>query len=73
MKAFRADGVKGSFIAETAKEAAIGFFSKYPNARKCDIREGEYSEGFFTITISKNNTFYKADNVTKKMINDLPC
>lgn len=72
MKAFRADGAKGFFIADSAKQAAIGFFNKYPAARKCDIREGDYSEGFFTLTISRNSSQYKADNVTKKMINDLP-
>lgn len=71
MKAFRAVNNKGSFIAESAKEAAIGFFNKFPTARKCDIREGEYEDGFFTQALGRNISSFRMDDVTKKMIADL--
>lgn len=71
MNVFRADSNKGSFIGETAKEAAIGFFNKFPTARKCDIREGTYEDGFFTLAISRNSTNFRMNDVTKKMIDSL--
>jgi hypothetical protein len=71
MKAFKAFGSKGSFVADTAKEAALGFFEKFPSSRKCDIREGEYEDGFFTIAISRTDNSIKLNDITKKMVVDL--
>lgn len=73
MKAYRAYSKTGNVTAETPKKAAEKFFLEFPKARKCNILSGEVSGNFFTIIYGTgNNRPEKWNDVTKKMINELP-
>jgi hypothetical protein len=49
MKAFQAHAKGGSVTATTPRAAALAFFERYPNRRKCSITSGEADGHFFTV------------------------
>ena len=76
MKAYQAYGADSStFTADTPRKAALGFFSAFPNKRKCNVIEGETDGIFFTVRYGRKSegqwpSYYK--DVTKKAAADLP-
>lgn len=68
---FMASGPDGAnYVGSSPKEAAEGYFSKYPNKRKCDVHEGLIDGHFFTLVMRKNSQRWK--DITKKTFSSLP-
>lgn len=72
MKAYQAYA-KGGFTvtAENPRDAALLFFRKFPDKRKCNIIEGEHDGQFFTITygpVSQGMWPRSYKDVTRKTI-----
>lgn len=75
MKEFRAYSKHGAVCAATPKAAALAFFEKFPNARKCDIIEGKSDGHFFSVTYGRasNGEWPQSfKEVTKKTAQTLP-
>lgn len=73
--AYRAYSKHGARSAETPRAAATAFFEAFPNARKCDIVQGETDGQFFTVKYGRASvgewpTHWK--EVTKKTAPTLP-
>lgn len=73
---FKAFSKHGYCIGESPRDAALKFFEKYPNARKCSIIQGKSDGYFFTVIYGKWSEsewpdYYK--NVTRKTAIELPC
>jgi hypothetical protein len=50
-KAYRASATGGYGVtADTPRAAALKFFEKFPNKRKCSVMEGTVDGVFFTMT-----------------------
>lgn len=65
----------GYCIGESPRDAALKFFEKYPNARKCEIIEGKSDGRLFTVIYGKASEFDWPDyykNVTRKTVMALP-
>lgn len=67
--AFKAYSKHGHVTADTPQAVRDKFFETFPNARKCDIVEGQYDGQFFTVRYGRASagewpTFFK--DVTKK-------
>lgn len=75
MKAYKAYAKGDSVVADTPRKAAVQFFAKHPNRRKCNVITGE-DEGFFFVvkfTVGKRSTWPTAwSDVTAKTVADLP-
>lgn len=75
MKAFQAYSNHGRATRNNARAAALAFFEAFPKARKCNVIEGESSNGFFTVTYNLRETGKRAqrwDDITKKQVQTLP-
>ena len=76
MRAYQARGT-GCNVVVTAgpRAAALAFFSKFPEKRKCNISEGDLNGNFFMVSYGR-----KSDgewprswkDITKKLIYTLP-
>ena len=75
MKAYQAySSIHGNVTADTAKQAALLFFEKFPKARKCNIVQGTTDGRFFTVTYGRASTgewpeSYK--DITRKTIDTI--
>lgn len=75
MKAFQAYAKESRVTRDTPRDAAIAFFEKYPNKRKCSVIEGETDGQFFTISYgraSEGNWPASWKDVTRKTALELP-
>lgn len=73
MKQYQAWAKGGAkFTANTPRAAAEGFFSKFPDRRKCRVTEGEYDGFFFTVTYGRGQWPQSWKDVTRKSAADLP-
>jgi hypothetical protein len=74
MKAFRAFGNDAGVTAETPRKAALAFFERFPNKRKCDVVAGESEGGFFSVRLSlvASGGAQTFKDVTKKTAAALP-
>lgn len=74
MKSFQAYAKESRVTRDTPRAAAIAFFEKYPNKRKCDVTTGEIDEGFFTMTFNLRSREMPRSwkDVTKKTALELP-
>ena len=75
MKAYQAYAANLKTTAETPRQAAAQFFTKFPNKRKCSVIEGETDGHFFTVyygRASEGKWPSSWKDVSKKMVNDLP-
>ena len=75
MRAFQAYGAAGRATEPTARAAALAYFERFPNSRKCDVVQGETDGVFFTVTYGRASLgqwpeSYKS--VTKKSAATLP-
>jgi len=77
--AFKASSKHGHCSAHTPRQAALDFFARFPNARKCDIIQGELDVKeygtFFVVklTIGVKSTWPTSwDDITKKTAASLP-
>lgn len=73
--AYKASSKHGHTTAHTPRKAAEAFFTKYPNARKCDIIQGEDDGLFFVVrfTIGVKSTHpTRWEDVSKKLLTTLP-
>lgn len=51
--AYRASAKDGAALtAATPRGAAMGFFERFPNKRKCNVQRGEVDGIFFTVRFS---------------------
>lgn len=74
---FRAYGKGGigGVTAATPKAAALAFFEKFPERRKCNVIEGETDGHFFSVKFGLNADGNKPQSwkgVTKKLALTLP-
>lgn len=72
---YQAHGKHGSRTEKTPKKAARAFFEAFPNARKCDVVQGESDGQFFTVSYGRASAgewpqSYK--DVTRKTVDQLP-
>ena len=75
MKSFQAYAKDSVITRDTPRAAAMGFFEKYPNKRKCSVIEGEVEGAFFKITYgraSQGEWPQSWKDVTKKTALELP-
>lgn len=75
MKAFQAYAKGQRHTAATPRQAAAGFFERFPERRKCDVREGELEGNFFVVRFTLRAgeiqpAFFPG--VTKKTASTLP-
>lgn len=69
---FRAYAKDCGIVADTPQAAALAFFDKYPNKRKCNIIEGKSDGAFFTVAYNRNAWPKSYKDVTKKLAVNLP-
>lgn len=50
---FKAYGNAGTVYADTAKQAAIDYFEKFPKSRKCNITQGKLEGEFFVVAYGR--------------------
>jgi hypothetical protein len=76
IKAYRASAKDGSAITkESPRAAALAFFERFPDKRKCNVTEGEIDGAFFVVKIGRlSNPSWPSrwENVTKKTAPGLP-
>jgi hypothetical protein len=73
--AFQAYSKHGKTTAKTARQAAISFFNTFPQARKCDVIQGQDDGQFFTVTYGRTSEGrwpLSFKDITKKTIDSLP-
>jgi hypothetical protein len=74
-KAFQAHAKGTTFTAATPRAAAVGFFERYPDRRKCNVIEGTVDGPFFSIRYGRKSAGewpQSWSDVTKKTAPTLP-
>ena len=75
MKEFQAYAKGNTVTAPTPRAAALAFFERFPDKRKCNIIEGKTDGHFFTVTYgraSEGQWPQSFKDVTKKTATALP-
>jgi hypothetical protein len=54
-RAFQAYGTAGKVTAKNPRSAALAYFEKFPNSRKCSVVEGIDDGLFFTVVFGRKS------------------